>query len=99
MHNNCAGDLAKTTSPQEVGRATGELCAAMAKVDLGDTVIPIPPYFKVFDVHHAINKDRFYQDAATNPAFEVSDRTLQVHTKHSDICSGHIAVCHVLACD
>lgn len=68
-----AGDLAKTTSPEEVGRATGELCAAMAKIDLGDTVIPIPPYFKVFDVHHAINKDKFYQKAASNPAFEVGD--------------------------
>lgn len=45
----------------------------MAKVDLGDRVIPIPPYFKVFDVHHAINKEKFYQDAATNPAFEVSN--------------------------
>jgi hypothetical protein len=44
----------------------------MAKVDLGDKVIPIPPYFKVFDVHHAINKDKFYQEAATNSAFEVS---------------------------
>lgn len=71
MHIPPAGELAKTTSPQEVGRATGELCAAMAKVDLGDRVIPIPPYFKVFDVHHAINKDKFYQDAATNPAFQV----------------------------
>lgn len=65
------GTLAKTTSPEEVGRATGELCAAMAQVDLGDRVIPIPPYFQVFDVHHAINRDKFYEQAATNPAFEV----------------------------
>lgn len=46
-----AGELAKTTSPEEVGRATGELCQAMAKVDLGDRVIPIPPYFKVRPCH------------------------------------------------
>lgn len=81
-----AGDLAKTTSPEEVGRATGELFAAMAKVDLGDRVIPIPPYFKVFDVHHAINKEKFYQDAATNPAFEVGDH--RAASAHSCMHSG-----------
>lgn len=69
--NHLVGELAKTTSPEEVGRATGELCQAMAKVDLGDRVIPIPPYFQVFDVHHAINKEKFYQEAAKNPAFQV----------------------------
>jgi hypothetical protein len=48
------GTLAKTTSPEEVGRATGELCQAMGKVQL-DCVPPIPPYFELFKVHHAIN--------------------------------------------
>lgn len=66
-----AGALAKTTSPQEVGRATGELCAAMAKVDLGGRAVPIPPYYEVFDVHHAINREKFYKEADSNPAFEV----------------------------
>ncbi|WIA32600.1 hypothetical protein OEZ86_003403 [Tetradesmus obliquus] len=64
------GELAKTTSPEEVGRATGELCSAMAAVQL-DSVPPIPPYYDVFKVHHAINRELFYQDAASNPAFEV----------------------------
>uniref|UniRef100_A0A383WLQ4 Aminoglycoside phosphotransferase domain-containing protein n=1 Tax=Tetradesmus obliquus TaxID=3088 RepID=A0A383WLQ4_TETOB len=64
------GELAKTTSPEEVGRATGELCSAMAAVQL-DSVPPIPPYYDVFRVHHAINRELFYQDAASNPAFEV----------------------------
>jgi hypothetical protein len=65
-----SGELAKTTSPEEVGRATGELCSAMAAVKL-DAVPPIPPYYDVFRVHHAINRELFYQDAASNPAFEV----------------------------
>jgi hypothetical protein len=64
------GSLAKTTSPEEVGRATGELCSGMAQVQL-DEVPPIPPYYDVFRVHHAINRESFYQDAASNPAFEV----------------------------
>lgn len=65
------GDLAKTTSPREVGRATGELCSAMSRVDVGRD-LPIPPYYDVFNVHHAIkgDKQRFYQEVATNPAFE-----------------------------
>lgn len=66
----CTGELAKTTSPEEVGRATGELCTAMGAVKLDHTP-PIPPYYDVFHVHHAINRELFYQDAATNPAFEV----------------------------
>ncbi len=32
MFHLIPGSLAKTTSPQEVGRATGELCRAMSKV-------------------------------------------------------------------
>lgn len=42
----------------------------MAAVQL-DSVPPIPPYYDVFRVHHAINRELFYQDAASNPAFEV----------------------------
>jgi hypothetical protein len=43
----------------------------MARIDLGDRHIPIPPYFQVFDVHHAINREKFYQEATSNPAFQV----------------------------
>jgi hypothetical protein len=66
------GSLAKTTSPEEVGRATGELCTAMSKVHLDHTP-PIPPYYDVFNVHHALggDKERFYADAASNPAHAV----------------------------
>lgn len=49
----------------------------MAKVQLDHTP-PIPPYYDVFNVHWAINKEKFYEDAATNPAFEVR---LQLSTK------------------
>ncbi|KAG2486656.1 hypothetical protein HYH03_014712 [Edaphochlamys debaryana] len=66
------GGLAKTTSPEEVGRATGELCTAMSRVTLpGGMTAPIPPYFELFKVHHAIHGDAsiFYNEVATNPGF------------------------------
>ena len=36
-----------------------------------DMEAPIPPYFDVFKVHHAINRELFYKDAAENPAFGI----------------------------
>ncbi|KXZ47215.1 hypothetical protein GPECTOR_37g221 [Gonium pectorale] len=67
------GTLAKTTSPEEVGRATGELCSAMGRVVITDQKAPIPPYFELFKVHHAIggNAEIFYKEVATNPDFNV----------------------------
>ncbi|KAG2434962.1 hypothetical protein HYH02_012158 [Chlamydomonas schloesseri] len=68
------GSLAKTTSPEEVGRATGELCSAMASVTMPtDMTPPIAPYFELFKVHHAIggNAEIFYKEVATNPEFNV----------------------------
>ncbi|GBF97428.1 hypothetical protein Rsub_09594 [Raphidocelis subcapitata] len=67
------GDLAKTTAPREVGRATGELCTAMGRVDLGgrEAQAPVPPYYDVFHVHHAMDRDLFYKQVAENPGFSV----------------------------
>lgn len=67
------GALAKTTSPAEVGRATGELCSAMAAVDMGgrEAEAPVPPYYDVFNVHHSMNRDLFYEQVATNRGFDV----------------------------
>jgi len=52
---------AKTTSPEEVGRATGELCTAMGGVSVEKMpppfnvagVTPIPPFYQVFGAHWA----------------------------------------------
>jgi Ser/Thr protein kinase RdoA (MazF antagonist) len=67
------GRLAKTAAPREVGRATGELCAAMAAIDMGgrEAEAPVPPYFDVFKVHHSMNRDLFYEQVATNEGFNV----------------------------
>ena len=47
----------------QVGRATGELSAAMGHVKITDMEAPIAPYFDLFMVHHAIkgDKDKFYK--------------------------------------
>ncbi|KAI8466902.1 MAG: kinase-like domain-containing protein [Monoraphidium minutum] len=65
------GTLAKTTSPREVGRATGELCTAMGRIDMGgrEAEAPVPPYYDVFRVHHSMNRELFYQQVAENPGF------------------------------
>lgn len=57
-----AGTLAKTTSPEEVGRATGELCTAMGKLDVSRINVAdlTPPYAQVFRAHHAMDRDLFY---------------------------------------
>eukprot|EP00199_Chlamydomonas_sp_CCMP681_P002332 CAMPEP_0119116414 /NCGR_PEP_ID=MMETSP1180-20130426/52269_1 /TAXON_ID=3052 ORGANISM="Chlamydomonas cf sp, Strain CCMP681" /NCGR_SAMPLE_ID=MMETSP1180 /ASSEMBLY_ACC=CAM_ASM_000741 /LENGTH=393 /DNA_ID=CAMNT_0007105557 /DNA_START=17 /DNA_END=1198 /DNA_ORIENTATION=- len=64
-----SGDLAKTTSPAEVGRATGELSRAMSKVHM-DQVSPIAPYSELFRAHHAVTRDKFFNMVATNPEFD-----------------------------
>ncbi|KAF5841333.1 kinase-like domain-containing protein [Dunaliella salina] len=64
------GELAKTTSPKEVGRATGELNSAMGKLKI-DMEAPIAPYFELFKVHHAINEELFYQEMA-KPELDVA---------------------------
>lgn len=70
VFNIIPGQLAKTTSPQEVGRATGELCSAMGKIKV-DMVPPIAPYWDLFRCHHAVKtSDVFYAEVARNAAFD-----------------------------
>eukprot|EP00798_Chlamydomonas_sp_ICE-L_P016519 gene16519-22746_t len=68
-----SGTLAKTTSPEEVGRATGELCNAMTSIEttIGNTKAPMAPYWKLFLAHWATKNDSsiFYNEVETNPRF------------------------------
>jgi homoserine kinase type II len=60
------GQLASTTSPEEVGRAAGELSAAMGEIQI-EQASPTAPYYDLFQVHHAIHGDRqlFYSALET----------------------------------
>ncbi len=46
---------------------------AARQVVINDLKAPIPPYFELFKVHHAINGDAevFYREVATNPDFNL----------------------------
>lgn len=63
------GSLPKTTSPRDIGRATGELNSALGKVRLDSFDGCAPPYYDLYKVHHAITRDIFYKEVESNPAF------------------------------
>jgi Ser/Thr protein kinase RdoA (MazF antagonist) len=67
------GGLPKTTDPEPIGRATGELLTALGKIDPSQLPpCPTPPYFKLYDVHHAVGGDRAkYIAYVTGPALDV----------------------------
>jgi homoserine kinase type II len=52
------GVLPKTTNPQILGRAVGELMSALESVKI-DLKAPTPPYFNVWDVHTHINPEAY----------------------------------------
>uniref|UniRef100_A0A7S3RAN5 Aminoglycoside phosphotransferase domain-containing protein n=1 Tax=Dunaliella tertiolecta TaxID=3047 RepID=A0A7S3RAN5_DUNTE len=82
------GELAKTTSPKEVGRATGELNSAMGKLKL-DMEAPIAPYFELFKVHHAISEELFYQEMA-KPELDVAREPIDYLVEQTKILTGKI---------
>lgn len=57
------GYLPKLTMVNEIGRASGELNAAMSRVKL-DLVSPNPPYYELYKVHHAVTREKFFERVA-----------------------------------
>jgi homoserine kinase type II len=55
------GVLPKLSAVGEIGKACGELTAALAKVHL-ELTPPTPPYFELYRVHHAINRELFFSE-------------------------------------
>lgn len=62
MCERIPGVLPKNSDPKPLGRATGQLMAAMSKIQL-DVSPPIAPYYRVYDVHKGIggDKTKFYE--------------------------------------
>lgn len=61
------GSLPKLRSVREIGSASAELCAALAKVTPQLTArCPTPPYYELFKVHHAVDRDSFYRVMASS---------------------------------
>jgi len=63
------GQLPKAAQPEIIGLAAGELVTALEKVDVGDLKSPTPPYYEIYDVHHAINKEKFLAEVK-KPVFD-----------------------------
>eukprot|EP01039_Chlorochromonas_danica_P004228 gene4228-4645_t len=59
------GKLPKLTLVKEIGRASGELTTAMAKVSL-DMTSPNPPYYDIYKVHHAVTREKFMERVASS---------------------------------
>jgi homoserine kinase type II len=57
MCERIPGVLPKNSDPKPLGRATGQLMAAMSKIHL-DISPPIAPYYRVYDVHKGIGGDK-----------------------------------------
>ena len=61
------GTLPKTRGAKDIGRAAGELCTALSKVDKSKlSPCPTPPYYDLYKVHHAVTRDIFYNEMKTD---------------------------------
>lgn len=63
------GKLPKDSDPYILGLAAGELCKALTECKV-QAPCPTPPYFEVYDVHHAISKEVFYEEIK-KPEFDI----------------------------
>ena len=86
------GTLAKTTSPEEVGRATGELSASLGSITDTLPTPAIAPYYELFKAHHGIGGDGevFYREVATNPEFDSCRESIDYLTSEIRKCETKI---------
>ena len=62
------GELPKKSCVFEIGRASGELVAALGRVQL-DMISPNPRFCDLFKAHHATTRDVFFEEVR-KPAFD-----------------------------
>lgn len=74
------GTLPKLQAVTAIGRACGELHTAMGEIQISREDCEQPPYYQLFAVHHAINRDLFYEtihSTAFDGARPAIDRLVQ----------------------
>jgi Ser/Thr protein kinase RdoA (MazF antagonist) len=64
------GELPKKRWAREIGRASGELVAAMGKISV-DMKSPNPRFSELYKAHHATTRDNFFEELK-KPCFDVS---------------------------
>jgi len=53
------GELPKLTCVEDIGRASGELNTALANVSIDPAMCNTAPYWKMWEVHHAVTRENF----------------------------------------
>ena len=84
------GVLPKLTCAQDLGRTAGELNTALTKVNIDPSMCNCAPYYKLFEVHHAVTKENFEQTMNENyfdDVRPVADRMLKEVLKIYDLAS------------
>jgi len=86
------GPLPKLTCVKDIGRASGELNTALARVNIDPSSCNVAPYWKIWDVHHAVTRENF-EAAMRGPDFEgdlrdVALRMLKETLDIVDKCEG-----------
>ncbi|EKX38274.1 hypothetical protein GUITHDRAFT_97019 [Guillardia theta CCMP2712] len=61
MCHTIPGELPKSAEPASIGRAAGELLVALGNVKI-ELKSPTPPYFDIYKVHHAISREKFFEE-------------------------------------
>ena len=86
------GVLPKNTLPEEIGRASGELSAALALISV-EFEPPIKPYYDIYAVHHAVTREKFFEYVRTD-AFEgcrepMAQLVAELHTIEASLQTFH----------
>ena len=86
------GQLPKLTCVEDIGRASGELNTALADVSIDPSMCNTAPYWKMWDVHHAITRELFEAGMA-GTAFDgdlrdIATRMTQETLTIADKCEG-----------
>lgn len=65
------GALPKLSCVEPIGRACGELNTALALLtDLDTSMCNVAPYWKMWDVHHAVTRENFMDTLQNHPGFD-----------------------------
>lgn len=84
------GVLPKLTCAEDLGRTAGELNTALTKVNVDASMCNVAPYWKLFEVHHAVTRENFEETMKQyyfDDVRSVADRMLEEVLKIYDLCS------------
>jgi homoserine kinase type II len=86
------GHLPKLSCFEDIGRASGELNTAMATLKVDPSMCNTAPYWKIWDVHHAVNRENFEAEMR-GPNFsgdlkDVAERMLKETLAIVEKCEG-----------